>query len=110
MEYRCMQYSSQAADVSALLNQNDLNDLVRDLGFNQGKSGALIFKIETMEYVLERNQLLLFSFQTRKFSRFFFLSRIMCVIAAALAAFLKHCNLSIIPISGGCLLIHVKQT
>ena len=49
-------HSSQAADVQQLLNQNDLNDLVIDMGFTKEKSElSLIFNIETMEYVAERS-------------------------------------------------------
>ena len=33
----------------------------------------------------------------------------MCVTAATLTAFLNRWNLSMIPMSGGCLLIQVKQ-
>ena len=39
--------------------------ICKRLRFNQGTIEALIFKIETMEYVAERSQLHLFSFQTR---------------------------------------------
>ena len=63
---------SQAADVSQLLNQNDLNDLVRILRLIKKKIGALIFKIERMKHDAERSQLHIFSFQIRKYSRFVF--------------------------------------
>ena len=71
-------HSSQSPDVPQLLNQNDLNDLVRDFGLTKKKIGALIFKIETMEYVAERSQLHLFLFQTRKSSRFFSVHNNVC--------------------------------
>ena len=63
---------SQAADVSQLLNRNDLNDLVRILRLIKKKIGALIFKIEIMKHDAERSQLHIFSFQIRKSSRFVF--------------------------------------
>ena len=98
---------SQAADVQQLLNQNDLNDLVGDLGLTKEKLELFFFTNKTMKYVAEKSQLLLFSFHTRKSS--FSVQNGVCVIAATLIAFLKHWNLSIISMSGGCLLIQVKQ-
>ena len=62
-------YLSPAADVPLLLNQNDLNDLVRDFGLTKEK--LVLFKIEVKEYVAERSQVHLFSIQTCKFSSFF---------------------------------------
>ena len=64
-------HSLQVDDVPQLLNQNDLNNLLKNLGL-QGKIGAFIFKIDTMEYDAEKSLLHLFAFQTRKCTRFFF--------------------------------------
>ena len=63
---------SQAANVLQLLNQNNLNVLVRDLVFSKKKFGAHIFNVDTVEYFAERSQLHLFFFQTRKSSRFYY--------------------------------------
>ena len=83
--------SSQAVYVPQLLNQNDLNDMVRDVGLTKKKSEEpLIFKIKTMEYVADRSQVHLFLFPDMQVFKFFFLYRIMRAIAPTLTAFLKH--------------------
>ena len=101
-------HSSQVADVSQLLNQNNLNDLVRHMVFTQEKSEHLSSRLKHWNILQKGVNRTYFRSRHANFQDFF-LHRIMCVIAATLTAFLKNWNLSIIPITGGCLLIQVKQ-
>ena len=97
-------HSSQAAEVRQLLNQNDLNDLVRDLGLTIERSELLSSRLK--EWNMLQKGVNCTYFRSKHTSlQDFFLYRIMCVILAILMAYLKHCNLIIIPIGEGCLLI-----
>ena len=84
-------HSSQAADVPQLLNQNDLNDLVRDLCLTKEKSKLFCSRLNNGICCRKESTAFIFVPDSQVF-KIFFLSRIMCVIAATLSVFFEALN------------------